>query len=123
MLNTKSRLPLHVRHSVRLIPVAAGSDAGADQSGGRGGGSVARVAARDDAEVELLAARSLPHARTTRRQSVTRRARAARCRRSRRLRNGGRCPSARLLTRTEPRLCRQRKSRRENYRAWLAAAS
>ena len=36
--------------------MAAAADAGADQSGGGGGGDVARVAARDDAQVELLAA-------------------------------------------------------------------
>jgi len=74
------------------------------------------------AEVELLAARSLPYARTTRRQSLAGRARAARCCRPRRVRHGRRRRSASVPARTRSRLRRQRKSRRENHAARVASA-
>src|SRR2546421_966 len=81
MLNIEGRLSLHERYSLRCLPVAAAADEGADQSGGGGRGGVARVAARHDAEAELLAPRS------------------------------------------QPRLRRQRKSRRENHAARFAPAT
>ena len=102
--------------------MAAGTDTGADETGGGGVRGAADVAARDNAEAEMLATRSLPHARSTRRQSFARRSRETRRRGPRRLRDDRGRRSARVFAEAQSDLRGQRNGRQTDHPAGTAGS-
>ncbi len=83
--------------------MAAEAEARGDRRSGRRGGGAAHPAARSDGRARLVAARTLPHPRRTRRQPAAHRPRPPRHRRPRRLRHAqARRPSSPSTSHSPP---------------------